>query len=304
MARGSSKAEVAFLLATCAALSQAPPPRLRFEVASIKPSLTPSEFTRQHGQPPHYIMTASRVDLQVASLAGIIDMAYKLNSYQISGPDWMSVTRFDILAKPPEGATSEQIPKMLQNLLADRFKLVAHRETKERNVYALVVGKDGPKIKEASPDAGKSSIVLVIGNEPQFPNGLGGRKILRRSLNSDGTVSYTVSILNGRTILESPKINMHDFGLTLGLYLDDPVVDLTGLTGDYEIAVDVPDKTNAGARMLARSASSDPPADATSEPFGGSILKSIQTLGLRLERRRAPVEYLIVDHLEKVPTEN
>ena len=204
----------------------------------------------------------------------------------------MSATRFDVLAKPPAGATSEQIPEMLQDLLADRFKLVAHRETKERNVYALVVGKDGPKMKEASPDAGTP-----------FPNGLGGRKVLMRSINSDGNLESTVSVLNGRTILESPKINMHEFALTIGRYLDDPVVDLTGLTGDYEIAVDVPGNTNAGARRLARSASSDA-APAASEPSGTSILKSIQTLGLRLERRKAPLEYLIVDHLEKVPTEN
>src|SRR5579863_1857736 len=115
MPRESFRAEVAFLLATCVALSQAPPPRLRFEVASIKPSLTPSEFERQHGQPPHSIMTATRVDLQVASLAGIIIRAYELDLSQISGPDWMSGTRFDILAKPPEGATSEQIPEMVQD---------------------------------------------------------------------------------------------------------------------------------------------------------------------------------------------
>src|ERR1039458_5970133 len=89
------------------------------------------------------------------SLKRLILTAYKLKPYQVSGPDWMDSVRFDILSKIPEGGTKDQVPEMLQALLAERFKLTAHRETKEQPVYGLVVGKDGPKLKPSVPDAAR-----------------------------------------------------------------------------------------------------------------------------------------------------
>ena len=87
------------------------------------------------------------------SLADLIRVAYRVKPYQLSGPDWMTAERFDVLAKMPEGATREQVPEMLKALLAEPFKLAVHRESKEHAVYALVVGKGGPKLKESAPDA-------------------------------------------------------------------------------------------------------------------------------------------------------
>ena len=87
------------------------------------------------------------------SLAQILQRAYDVKSYQISGPDWMSSARFDVSAKVPAGATKAQSNVMLQNLLADRFKLVLHHSTKESSIYVLLVAKGGPKLKEAAKES-------------------------------------------------------------------------------------------------------------------------------------------------------
>jgi hypothetical protein len=118
-------------LAMSAAFGQAPDPNaapkpagLTFEVATIKPAepLTP-QLVASGKLHAGMSVDGARVDIGFFSLSDMIRAAYKLKSYQLSGPDWLSVQRFDILAKMPEGATKEQVPEMLQALLADRFKL-------------------------------------------------------------------------------------------------------------------------------------------------------------------------------------
>ena len=94
---------------------------------------------------------AARVDIGSLSLAELIRIAYGVKPYQIQGPDWISAERFDVVAKLPEGASKEQVPQMLQALLAERFQLKAHRESKEHSVYALVVGKNGPSLRNPRP---------------------------------------------------------------------------------------------------------------------------------------------------------
>jgi uncharacterized protein (TIGR03435 family) len=124
-----------------------------FEVASIKPAAPLNPGMLASGQ-THLGMKidGSRVDIRYISLGALIRMAYRVRTDQLSGPDWMNAERWDILAKLPEGASTSQVPEMLQALLAERFKLTLHRESVERGVYALVVGKNGPKLKEAAPD--------------------------------------------------------------------------------------------------------------------------------------------------------
>jgi uncharacterized protein (TIGR03435 family) len=79
-------------------------------------------------------------------------LAYKVKRHQVVAPDWVFTERYDILAKMPEGSNKDQVPEMLQLLLAERFGLKFHRESKEQSIYALVVGKGGHKMKEAPPD--------------------------------------------------------------------------------------------------------------------------------------------------------
>jgi uncharacterized protein (TIGR03435 family) len=119
--------------------------KVEFEVASIKPSEpTPMGMIRIGMS-----ADAGMVRYMNSSLRDVIRTAYRVKDFQIEGPDWMSSARFDITAKLPDGASKDQIPEMLQALLAERFKLQLHRDNKEHAVYALVVGKGGPKLKPA-----------------------------------------------------------------------------------------------------------------------------------------------------------
>src|SRR6266540_1729197 len=99
---------------------------MAFEVASVKPS-APQEFGRfqisMGGDP-------GRIDYKGASLKNLIERAWSIKSYQVSGPDWLDSERFDVAAKLPEGGRQEDVPKMLQALLAERFQLTIHREQK------------------------------------------------------------------------------------------------------------------------------------------------------------------------------
>src|SRR5260370_14808764 len=127
---------------------------MAFEVASIKPAAPLNPRQLMMGQQRVGMkVDAARVDIANLSLADLVRIAYRVKPYQIAGPDWMKGDRFDILGKLPEGASPDQVPEMLQELLAQRFKLAVHRETKEHAVYALVVGKNGPKLVEAPADA-------------------------------------------------------------------------------------------------------------------------------------------------------
>ncbi len=258
----------------------------------------------------------ARVDIGFLSLSDLIGIAYRVKSYQISGPDWMSAERFDIMAKLPAGASQDQAPEMLQALLAERFKLTIHRANKEVQIYALVVGKNGPKLKESPPDepaapaadgAGPSTDTsLRISGDPQkgmtVSNGLGS-----------GTVKITMA--NGAMHMESAKMSMAQFAEALARFVDHPVVDMTAIKGNYQVALDLSmeDLMNAArsAGMQApgpgRGAGGMPgrgPAEGASDPSDSSLFTNVQQLGLKLEARKAPVDLIVVDHLEKLPTEN
>lgn len=117
--------------------------QLKFEVAAIKPVTLRSAGPSLAG----LHVEGTRVDLGMMSLTTLILLAYKVEPFQITGPDFLPLTRFDIQAKMPDGATKAQVPEMLQTLLAERFGLKLRKETREQQVYALVVGQDGPKLK-------------------------------------------------------------------------------------------------------------------------------------------------------------
>src|ERR1700687_2395223 len=133
-------------VAAVAAFGQQP----AFEVAAIRAAapITPEMITSGKLHVGMKI-DAGRVDIGFFSLHELIPLAYDVKSFQLVGPAWLSAQRFDILAKMPDGATKEQVPAMLRALLEERFKLVAHRENREQQVYSLEVAKNGVKFKEA-----------------------------------------------------------------------------------------------------------------------------------------------------------
>src|ERR1051326_5463781 len=123
------------LLMPAFAFRQAPATALSFEVATIRPAENITAAMIASGKlHVGMLIEGSRVNIGFMSLAELIPVAFGLKPYQISGPDWMAAQRFDILAKMPEGSTKEQVPDMLQALLAERFQLKFHRESRDHNV--------------------------------------------------------------------------------------------------------------------------------------------------------------------------
>jgi uncharacterized protein (TIGR03435 family) len=287
-----------------------------FEVASIKPAgpINPVDVAAGKVRLGMNI-TAGRVDIGSLTLTNLIGIAYNKKAYQISGPSWMSTERFDVLAKLPEGATREQVPEMLQALLAERFKLAIHKESKEQSVFALVVGKNGPKLKEAEPDAAApGGDTAASGPAPISvgrPDAKGGVAI---SGGQAGPMRMEMGP-NGIMHMQMKKATMAVFADMLARFVDRPVVDQTELKGNYQVALDLSMEVISGMARSAGVMMPGPgagggeagrggPADAASDPSGTSIFASVQQMGLKLEPRKLPVELIVVDHLEKAPAEN
>jgi len=268
---------------------------LKFEVASIKVNdLRPMQMD---GSKMGLHLDGARVSLGAMSLTNLIVQAYQIEGFQLSGPDFLPVQRFDIQAKMPDGATQTQVPQMLQALLAERFRLKVRRETREQQVYALIASKDGSKLKETPAD-------YVVPDTP-FGGNRGNRLVISVFRPTPPAGWATISGVNGRNVYECNKIDMAEFARFLRSHTDEPVIDMTGLKGYYEVTLDVPQRSRAfAARRGAMERPADAPAPEASDPSGVNVFASIQKLGLKLEKRKAPIEHLVVEHVEKLPTEN
>lgn len=303
-----------------ALLAQTPAaaPTLSFEVASIKPVGLPTPAQVASGK-IHAGMKidAARVDIGLASLMDLICRAYEVKPFQVQGPSWMNnimgAQRFDVMAKMPDGATKEQVPQMLQALLAERFKLVIHKEKKEQNVYALVVAKGGPKMKESDPlpaptTEGGPSPASTGSNQVEIKTTANG------AVTSDGETQQKMTMSpDGKMHLEISRAPISKFADGISPMLDRPVVDMTELKGKYEISMDLSmqEMLNAARKMgapvpnaPAGAGDSSHPADAASDASSSSIFASIQALGLKLEPRKLPIDLIVVEKAEKMPTDN
>jgi uncharacterized protein (TIGR03435 family) len=248
-----------------------------FEDVSIKPSLPLTSITPAMLQAGkiHVGMTidGAKVDIGMMSLAELIRTAYDVKPYQVSGPDWMETQRFDIIAKLPKGASKDQAPGMLRALLADRFKMTVHREKRDHPIYALVVAEGGSKLKTAT----------------------GGP-----------TEPVHTSMTAAGQHIEAQAITLPALADLLAPLVDRPVVDLTGLKGTYQLTIDIP--TKEVMAMVAKQAAAagivlPPGAAAPADPAGGTIFQTVQQFGLKLDPRKEPVDVIVIDHLEKAPTE-
>ena len=310
-----------------------------FEVASIKSS-PPIDMAKmaaqiQAGQMPKIgaHIDNGRAEYTYLTLRDLITMAYGVKPFQVSGPDWLTKQRFDVVAKMPAGAKKEEAPKMLQALLEDRFKLAIHRTKEEHPVLGLVVAKGGPKLKESSgtpkpldPDEPlKPGEVIQDGPDGPVKMTIGKAGSATVNMGAKGTMSYAMNPATQTFHLDGSMITMSGFADMLTQFSQmgggggRQVVDMTGLKGVYEVQMDF---SLADLLNMARAAGMDIPmgagrgpggapagaaaADAASDPGGAtsSITTAVQSLGLKLESRKAPIEQLVVDHAEKTPTEN
>jgi uncharacterized protein (TIGR03435 family) len=274
---------MALALVAIIALAQTKPEttvRPRFAVTSVKPNKTGCCFVGGVGD--------GGGGGKDVTLRFLIGFAYRLQQFQISGgPKWISSDHFDIEGRAEDPNTSEdQLRLMLQSLLEDRFKLKLHRESKESSVYALVVGKDLPKIKpsadQISPDV----------NGPA-PKGAGpNRGVIR----------------GGQGTLVGNAITLARFVRNLSPRVDRMVIDKTNLTGRFDIDL----RWAPGpSEPLFDAAGNEIPSKIIdmngvtvgADASGPSIFSAIQEqLGLKLISAKAPVDLLVIDHVEKPDT--
>jgi len=293
------------------AAAQTPPTAApAFDVASVKPAEQPERvpmFCLVPCSPGERLtVSGNRVDIRWMSLRKLIFTAYRIKPYQLTGPEWMQSQRFDIAAKLPAGATADQVPEMLQKLLADRFKLTVHRENKDMPVVAIVIAKNGPRLEPASPDADAQAAKAMTAP--------GGRGMYTGEgeayMDSDGR-AMTTGASWGPVIANPPRdggplfdlmaISMAGLADLLAPHEDRPVVDMTGLKGRYrmQVSMDLPPPGEGGARG-GRTEGINPGND----PLGDGFRKALDKAGLKLEKRNAPVATVVVDHVEKTATEN
>ena len=276
-----SLAVVGVLALTSGVLSlhgQSSPPA--FEVASIKPS--PSNTA---GPPNSRIWPGGRFTATNMTVKALILLAYRfdITQSQLSGgPAWIDSERFDIDARAtPDAIVPGQIDlerahimgRMMQALLADRLGLHLRRETNEAPVYALVIARGGSKMKGSSDGVDCSALV---------PGGLPPCHVFTRM---------------GNRGIHGERVDMSDITMAFRILLGQPVVDKTGLMGLFNVAVNwAPDAL--------RSAPRDDAIEAAGDPNAPTMFTAVEEqLGLRLESRRAPVEFLVIERVEK-PSEN
>jgi uncharacterized protein (TIGR03435 family) len=236
---------------------------LSFEAATVKPAQNsgPMAPVGIRGTP------GGRLSTMNTTLKMLVTFAYNVRDGQVSGgPPWMDSDRFDIEAKPETTATPDQVRLMMQTLLADRFNLKIHRESKEMNVYALTVAKGGPKMK-------------LNDNQDDV------RPQMRMS---PGAISATAGTIE---LLLQP----------LSRFVGRNVVDKTGLTGRYDFELKwTPDPGMGFAGGPGPGGAGPPPPD----PNGPSLFTAIQEqLGLKLDAQKSAIDTIVIDSAGK-PSEN
>jgi uncharacterized protein (TIGR03435 family) len=301
---------------SCAALAQTAENSPSFEVASVKPAapITGNAIRVMMrggpGSPDPGQITYSNVTVK-----NVLMNAYGVKGFQISGPGWLDSERYDIVAKLPRGATKAEFMAMLQNLLAERFKLTLHREKKDLPMYALVVGKNGPKMKEAVDEPAPKS-----GGPADGPGAAMGRIAVGKDGFPvlPGRGATAMMLMNGNARMTASGQSMAGLAEMLSGQLDLPVVDMTGLTGNYDFTLYFAPEgglaLKAGLLAPPPPPAGPPPGEggpdmpAASAPDGQSnpsLFAALQEqLGLKLEQRKGPVDLLVIDHLEKAPVEN
>ena len=306
------------VITCCAAWAQTAESSPAFEVASVKPAAPMTgNFIRVGMRGGPGSSDPGQITYTNVTVKDVLTQAYGVKFFQISGPGWLDSERYDIVAKLPRGATKAEFMVMLQNLLAERFKLTLHREKKDLPMYALVVGKNGPKLKESVDEPAPKEGDAPKGGDPvgddpfagKITKGKDGFPVLPAWLAARGA---TAMIMNGGARMMANGQSMARLAEMLSSRLNLPVVDMTGLTGKYDYTLYFAPE-GLGGMMLPGGLPPPPGEGGPEAPMAGApdgqsspnLFTALQEqLGLKLEQRKGPVELLVIDHLEKVPIEN
>lgn len=243
-----SLALIAFAAVTAFAQTSA----TTFEVATVR--------AYEQGSPRGTDITPGNINMRGVRLIECISFAYGVQEIQVAGPSWLGDLRFDISAKAATPATNGEMRPMMQALLAERFKLAVHRETREMSALIMTVGKNGHK--------------LTVNDTPGSPSF------------SDGRLNLTG---NGATLKQ-----MTDF---ISRQLKVAISDQTGLTGRYNYHLDI---ASFVTEEMMRNANGGIPIEAPA-----IVAKAMQEqLGFKVDSGKVPMEVIVIESVEKAPTEN
>jgi uncharacterized protein (TIGR03435 family) len=297
-----------------------------FDVASVRPSPAPDMQAMiaglQAGRKPNWVrVDGTHATFHYESLTDLIAYAYKMQQYEISGPEWMVTDRFDIEARLPDGAAKADVPAMLRALLKERFNLETHSEMEDQPVLALVVGKSGPKLQPAAATAEVLDESVPLKPGESMMDTADGRVLVRGTADGSSTTyvgpwgSFTLKFDGdtGTMHMKADSIDMRGFARmmnTLGAGQGRQIVNMTGLTGKYQTAADFSmmdlrsSLHDQGINLPTRPGSGGGSSEATDPEGGATVAAALDKLGLKLEKSRAKVNRLVIDHVEKLPTEN
>lgn len=296
-----------FAVLAAAALCQAQP--LSFEVASIrvadaKPPRTPMLAAGEIAGGPG-TADPTRMAYTWVLVRRLLTDAFNLPLDQISGSDWVmgQDARFDIVATVPAGATKEQANAMLLNLLKERFHLTFHAEKKDFDMYTLVVARGGPKLKDAAPADGPlpgppqpgTRAPRPVLDRDGFPTLPAGRTNFQ-GVGNNGVMRMTFRMSTPQSLLSTLQFMLGNSRTT----------DKTGLTGKYDFTLEysqagLPGPGGRGGGLAA----APPGADAdVSDPAPDLFSAVEKQLGLKLEKSKTQLDVIVIDHMDKTPTEN
>src|SRR6185503_5935845 len=276
-------------------------PHLQFDVASVKTNKSGPTMMMMRTLPTSFNVT--NVPLRL-----LISQAYRLSAYQMVGaPSWIDSERFDIVAKAPEGSRPDQTMLMLRGLLAERFKLKVHGETRETQVYALTLarsdGKLGPKLSKSTDDcekilaerrapslAARGSAAGPIPFTPPGPNEKPVCTISMRPIPVANGATNTVPVLSFRAGGQPMQMLVSQ----ISSMLNKRVVDKTGLTGLYDFELQFSMRSMGGQGPLTTQAAGGTTPAAPIDD-GPTMFDAVRELGLKLESERGPVEHLLID---------
>jgi len=314
------------LVGALGAMVAAQEPKPRFEVASIR------EVPGRGGNPPvprplTLRVLPERVEIRNAALHMLILLAFDIPRNPLSQIDWPAWLRpnrdeklFDIQATMPAASTRQQLPAMLRTLLSERFHLVTHTELRPVPAFELVVKSGGPKMREVEPldelskefptDGSLRQRVIVDNTSTPFVT----RSLIADNLERIVAAGDGIRVLTTRTmyrtsttdhqtqLVEATRMTMAELAHILQNGGDKPVIDKTGLSGLYQFTIEIPPFGSPALDAAVASIRNGEPIQR--DPSPASLFKAVESLGLKLEERRSPLEVLIVDKVETTPTEN
>jgi uncharacterized protein (TIGR03435 family) len=293
-----------FLFLACVGFPQ-PAENPTFEVASVKPMPPPDPHTPQFFLPPRGgpgTHDPTLITWNNARLRDIVMTAYDIQTFQLIAPDWLVGARYEIVARVPANATKEQVRSMWQNLLRDRFGLKLHKEEKELRVSILTVAKSGSKLKPtADPQA-----------EPFTPTPGPAKFDQNGSIEMNGTGAILMitpqnGVMTARMFVRG--LSIAEIATKFGQSVRHTVLDRTGLTGKYDFTLEfIPDMSGVPpppAGLLPPPGVPPTPSVPNADQPGSNLASAVEEqLGLKLTSGKEKLDVIVLDHIEKLPTEN